>query len=117
MDYVTDDGVALVALGHEARLLADLANDVNENSLVLRLTYRCTARARMLAAGADLEALVVRVTDRYRSFRTRSSLESALHREARAHGHATNRGARRTLPIWELSGASKDRACPSAYAH
>jgi competence protein ComEC len=78
MHYVTDDGVALDALGPEEPLLADGTNDVNENSVVLRLTYRCTAcarpfhmlfmgdagaqsEARMLATGADLEADVLKV--------------------------------------------------------
>jgi competence protein ComEC len=78
MHYVTDDGITLDALGPEEPLLADGANDVNENSVVLRLTYRCTAcvrpfrmlfmgdagaqsEARMLAAGADLDADVLKV--------------------------------------------------------
>jgi competence protein ComEC len=78
MHYVSDDGVTLDALGPEEPLLADGANDVNENSVVLRLTYRCTAcarpfrmlfmgdagaqsEARMLATGADLEADVLKV--------------------------------------------------------
>jgi hypothetical protein len=73
MHYVTDDGVTFDALGSEDPLLAEGSNDVNENSVVLRLTYRCAAcvrpfrmlftgdagtqsEARMLAAGADLEA-------------------------------------------------------------
>jgi competence protein ComEC len=78
MHYVTNDGVALDALGPEEPLLAEGTNDVNENSVVLRLTYRCTAcarpfrmlfmgdagaqsEARMLATGADLEADVLKV--------------------------------------------------------
>jgi competence protein ComEC len=78
MHYVTDDGVTLDALGPEEPLLADGSNDVNENSVVLRLTYRCTAcarpfrmlfmgdagaesEARMLATVADLEADVLKV--------------------------------------------------------
>jgi len=78
MHYATDDGVTLDALGPEEPLLADGTNDVNENSVVVRLTYRCTACARpfrmlfmgdagaqseakMLAAGADLEADVLKV--------------------------------------------------------
>jgi beta-lactamase superfamily II metal-dependent hydrolase len=76
MHYVTNDGVALDALGPEKPRLADGTNDVNENSVVLRLTYRCTecarpfrmlfmgdagaqSEARMLATGADLEADVL----------------------------------------------------------
>ncbi len=78
MHYVTNDGITLDALGPDEPLLADGANDVNENSVVLRLTYRCTVCARpfrmlfmgdagaqsetrMLAAGADLEADVLKV--------------------------------------------------------
>ena len=78
MHYVTDDGITLDALGPEEPLLADGANDVNENSVVLRLTYRCTtfarpfrmlfmgdagaqSEARILATGADLEADVLKV--------------------------------------------------------
>jgi competence protein ComEC len=80
MHYVTDDGVTLNALGPEEPLLADGTNDVNENSVVMRLTYRCTScartfrmlfmtdagaqsEARMLATGADLEADVLKVGD------------------------------------------------------
>jgi competence protein ComEC len=78
MHYVTDDGITLDALGPEEPLFAEGTNDVNENSVVLRLTYRCTAcarpfrmffmgdagaqsEARMLATGADLEADVLKV--------------------------------------------------------
>jgi beta-lactamase superfamily II metal-dependent hydrolase len=78
MHYVTDDGIALGALGPEEPLLAEGTNDVNENSVVLRLAYRCTAcarpfrmlcmgdegaqsEARMLATSADLEADVLKV--------------------------------------------------------
>jgi hypothetical protein len=38
---VTDGGIALDALGPEEPLLAEGTNDVNENSVVTRLTYRC----------------------------------------------------------------------------
>lgn len=78
MHYVTDDGVTLDALGPEEPLLSEGANDVNENSVVILLTYRCTAcaqpfrvlfmgdagaqsEARILADGADLEADVLKV--------------------------------------------------------
>jgi beta-lactamase superfamily II metal-dependent hydrolase len=62
MHYVTNDGVALGALGPEEPLLADGTNDVKENSVVMRLTYRCSACARpfrmlfMGDAGAQSEA-------------------------------------------------------------
>jgi competence protein ComEC len=78
MHYATNDGVTFDALGPEEPLLAEGTNDVNENSVVLRLTYRCTAcarpfrilfmgdagaqsEARMLATGADLEADALKV--------------------------------------------------------
>ena len=78
MRYATNDGIAFDALGPEEPLLAEGANDVNENSVVMRLTYCCAAcarpfrmlfmgdagaesEARMLATGADLEADVLEV--------------------------------------------------------
>jgi len=51
MHYVTGDGVTFDALGPEEPLLAEGRNDVNENSVVLMMTYRsprCTAPFRML---------------------------------------------------------------------
>jgi hypothetical protein len=45
MRYATDDGVALDALAPDEPLIVDGPNDVNENSVVLRMTYRCR-RAR-----------------------------------------------------------------------
>jgi competence protein ComEC len=78
MRYATDDGVVLEALAPELPLLADGPNDVNENSVVLMLAYRCAAcarpfrmlftgdagaqsEARILASGADLSADVLKV--------------------------------------------------------
>jgi len=75
---MTNDGITFDALGPAEPLLAESTNDVNENSVVLRLTYRCTAcarpfrmlfmgdagaqsEARMLATGANLEADVLKV--------------------------------------------------------
>jgi hypothetical protein len=46
MRYVTNDGITLDSLAPEDPLLADGKNDVNENSVVVRLTYRCAACAR-----------------------------------------------------------------------
>jgi competence protein ComEC len=40
------DGVAFDALGPSEPFFVDGKNDVNENSVVLRLTYRCPACAR-----------------------------------------------------------------------
>jgi competence protein ComEC len=78
MHYATDDGVTLDALAPEEPLLADGPNDVNENSVVLMLRYRCggcsrsfrmlftgdagaQSEARMLANGTDLAADVLKV--------------------------------------------------------
>jgi competence protein ComEC len=78
MRYATDDGVAFDALAPEEPLLADGSNDVDENSVVFRMTYHCVAcarpfrmlftgdagaasEARILAAGADVEADVLKV--------------------------------------------------------
>ena len=96
MHYVTNDGVALDALGPEEPLLADGSNDVNENSVVLRLTYRCTAcaqpfrmlfmgdagaqsEARMLATGADLEADVLKVGHHGSRYSSTATFISAIH--------------------------------------
>ncbi len=65
MHYATDDGVTLDALAPEEPLLADGKNDVNENSVVLMLRYRCAGCARPFRmlftgdAGAQSEALMV----------------------------------------------------------
>jgi competence protein ComEC len=77
MRYATDDGVMLDALSPQP-LLTDGPNDVNENSVVLTLTYRCPrcarpfrmlftgdagtqSEARILATGVDLAADVLKV--------------------------------------------------------
>jgi beta-lactamase superfamily II metal-dependent hydrolase len=54
MRYATDDGVAFDVLAPEEPLLADGPNDVNENSVVLKMTYRCSSCShafRMLFTG------------------------------------------------------------------
>jgi competence protein ComEC len=96
MHYVTNDGVALDALGPEEPLLADGTNDVNENSVVLRLTYRCGAcarpfrmlfmadagaqsEARMLAAGASLEADVLKVGHHGSAYSSTPPFVAAIH--------------------------------------
>jgi competence protein ComEC len=78
MHYATADGVAFDALAPEEPLLAEGRNDVNENSVVLMLTYRCPrcsapfrmlftgdagaqTEARILASGTDLHADVLKV--------------------------------------------------------
>jgi hypothetical protein len=40
MHYNTGDGVAFDALAPEGPLLAEGRNDINENSVVLMMTYR-----------------------------------------------------------------------------
>ncbi|HYW55048.1 MAG TPA: DNA internalization-related competence protein ComEC/Rec2 [Dongiaceae bacterium] len=78
MRYATGDGVTLEVLAPEEPLLANGPNDVNENSVVMRLGYHCrrcdrpvrilftgdagaSSEARMLAAGIDVEADVLKV--------------------------------------------------------
>ena len=78
MRYVTGDGVAFDVLAPEDPLFASGTNDVNENSLVVRMTYRCAScshpfrvlftgdagtvsEARLLAHGDDLQADVLKV--------------------------------------------------------
>ena len=78
MHYATGDGVALDALAPEEPLLAEGKNDVNENSVVLMMTYRCPrcaqpfrmlltgdagaqTEARILASGVDVHADVLKV--------------------------------------------------------
>ena len=75
----TIDDVTLDALGPSEPFFADGANDVNENSIVLRVTYRCPscarpfrilftgdaaarAEARLLDRGVDLAAEVLLCT-------------------------------------------------------
>jgi competence protein ComEC len=65
MRYTTEDGVTFDTLAPEEQLLTNGANDVNENSVVLRMTYRCAGCAkpfRMLFtgdAGAASEARIL----------------------------------------------------------
>jgi competence protein ComEC len=65
MHYATGDGVTFDALAPEEPLLADGPNDVNENSVVLMLRYRCPSCARPFRmlftgdAGAQTEARIL----------------------------------------------------------
>src|SRR6202023_2155533 len=78
MHYATGECVTFDALGPEEPLLAEGRNDVNKNSVVLMITYRCTGcsrpfrllftgdagaqtAARMIASGIDLGADVLKV--------------------------------------------------------
>lgn len=78
MRYRTEDGVTFDALAPQLPLLAEGRNDVNENSVVLMMTYRCArcarplrmlftgdagtaTEARMLASGANLQADLLKV--------------------------------------------------------
>jgi len=62
MRYATDDGGAFDVLAPEEPLLADGPNDVNENSVVLKMTYRCSSSSHVFRllftgdAGAQSEA-------------------------------------------------------------
>jgi beta-lactamase superfamily II metal-dependent hydrolase len=96
MRYATDDGVAFDALAPEEPLLADGPNDVNENSVVLMLQYRCSAcprpfrmlftgdagaesEARMLASGTDLEADVLKVGHHGSAYSSTAAFVAAVH--------------------------------------
>ena len=70
--WATDDGVSLSVLSPCGALFADGKNDVNENSVVVMLTYGdfrmlfmgdagFKAEQRLLASGADLHADVLKV--------------------------------------------------------
>ena len=70
--WATDDGVAFSVLSPCGALFADGSNDVNENSVVVMLAYRdfrmlfmgdagFQAEQRLLEAGADLRADVLKV--------------------------------------------------------
>jgi competence protein ComEC len=76
MRWSSDDGVKLDILAPSLPILADTGDDVNENSIVTRLTYRAGARvfrelfmgdageaseARLLTAGTDLHADALKV--------------------------------------------------------
>jgi competence protein ComEC len=76
MRWSSDDGVTLDILAPSLPILADTGDDVNENSIVTRLTYRAGARvfrelfmgdageaseARLLSAGTDLRADALKV--------------------------------------------------------
>jgi len=65
MHYATGDGVTFDALAPQEPLLEDGSNDVNENSVVLMLRYRCPGCARPFGmlftgdAGAQTEARIL----------------------------------------------------------
>ena len=76
MRWSSDDGVTLDILAPSLPILADTGDDVNENSIVTRLTYRAGARvfhelfmgdageaseARLLTAGTNLRANALKV--------------------------------------------------------
>jgi len=77
MQWQTDDGVVLDVLAPSEPFLADTGDDVNENSIVLRLSYRLPdgrayralftgdagegSEARLLARGADVRADLLKV--------------------------------------------------------
>ena len=96
MHYSTGDGVRFDALAPEEPLLAEGRNDVNENSVVLRMTYRCPrcsrafhmlftgdagaqTEARMLASGADLAADVLKVGHHGSAYSSTPAFVAAVH--------------------------------------
>jgi beta-lactamase superfamily II metal-dependent hydrolase len=86
----------LDTLAPEEPLLADGPNDVNENSVVLMMTYRCPdcahpfrmlftgdagaqSEARMVANGAALEADVLKVGHHGSAYSSTSAFVAAIH--------------------------------------
>jgi competence protein ComEC len=96
MRYATDDGAVLDALAPSEPLLADGPNDVNENSIVLRLTYHCPgctrpfhmlftgdagaqSETRTLASGVDLAADVLKVGHHGSAYSSTPAFLAAVH--------------------------------------
>jgi len=96
MHYATGDGVSFDALAPEEPLLAEGRNDVNENSVVLMLTYRCPrcvqpfrtlftgdagaqTEARMLASRADVRADVLKVGHHGSAYSSTPAFVAAVH--------------------------------------
>jgi competence protein ComEC len=99
MHYATGDGVTFDALAPQEPLLAEGRNDVNENSVVLMMTYRCPncsapfrmlftgdagaqTEARMLASRADLHADVLKVGHHGSAYSSTPAFIAAVHPRA-----------------------------------
>lgn len=96
MRYTTGDGVVFDALAPSEPLLADGPNDVNENSVVLRLTYAypgcahpfrmlftgdagAQTETRMLASGVDLTADILKVGHHGSAYSSTPAFLAAVH--------------------------------------
>jgi competence protein ComEC len=96
MRYATGDGLVFDALAPSEPLLADGPNDVNENSVVLRLTYACPDCAhpfsmlftgdagaqteeRMLASGVDVSADILKVGHHGSAYSSTPAFLAAVH--------------------------------------
>jgi competence protein ComEC len=96
MHYATGDGVAFDALAPEEPLLAEGRNDVNENSIVLMMTYRCArcmqpfrmlftgdagaqTEARMLTSRSDVRADVLKVGHHGSAYSSTPAFVAAVH--------------------------------------
>ena len=96
MRYSTGDGVTFEALAPEEPLLAEGRNDVNANSVVLMMTYRCSGctapfrmlftgdagaqtEARMLASGADVRADLLKVGHHGSAYSSTPAFIAAVH--------------------------------------
>ena len=94
--WTSGDGVTLDVLSPCGALLADGKNDVNENSIVLRLSYRCAAcssafrmlftgdagfetEGRLLARGVDVRADALKVGHHGSAYATSSTFLAAVH--------------------------------------
>jgi competence protein ComEC len=96
MHYATGDGVTFDALAPEEPLLAEGRNDVNENSVVLMMAYRCAGcpapfrmlftgdagaqtEARMLSSGADVRADILKVGHHGSAYSSTPAFVAAVH--------------------------------------
>ena len=96
MHYDTGDGVTFDALAPEEPLLAEGRNDVNENSVVLMMAYRCVGcatpfrmlftgdagaqtEARMLASRADVRADILKVGHHGSAYSSMPAFVAAVH--------------------------------------
>jgi len=88
--WATDDGVSLSVLSPCGALFADGKNDVNENSVVIMLTYRdfrmlfmgdagFQAEQRLLENGADLRADVLKVGHHGSAYSSAPGFVAAVH--------------------------------------
>jgi competence protein ComEC len=120
MHWRSDDGVTLDILAPTPPLLADTGDDVNENSIVLKLACRDfsalfmgdagqSSEARLIASGVDLRAQVVKVGHHGSRYGSTPALVAAV-RPAIAlvsvgRNNTFGHPAPSTVEAWRESGA------------